>query len=246
MGDQIIIGLKFLIEALTWVLGKTIGGLLIGVSGFIGALFIYRYLHYYKIKRNEIKDGITAFLKRCNGAWEKGESYHITTKEFPRGEPIKKNIYPTTKAVTEWLRRDRPIYTHNRWGFKYDEDFVRDLLEEMRAEGFVNCIHSKDTHEVEGWVYGSGAYRFERLSLFNFNNVEIKDDLNYITISQGKMEIALDKNHIRKVDISTKKSEFFIEDLDRYISFECVYKWRAKYFKNKIQEFQSKEEWEYF
>ncbi|ARI78227.1 hypothetical protein [Halobacillus mangrovi] len=220
-------------KVLGWITLKIIGGLLIGISGFIGALLIYRYLNYHKILRRDIKDEITSFLRTCNGEMEKGTCYTINTKEHPDGISLDKKIYPTTKAITQRVRLNEELFDNNKWGFKYDEEFINGVLEEMLFEGCVSCLYNKDTHEIEGWQYSIGAERNEKVSYLSLRPVKVTKEGKLIDINKGKRTLSIHNDHIFEIGVWGRR--IFIADSDRWVTLKCNFKWEANILYNKIE-----------
>ncbi|MCA0984004.1 hypothetical protein LCL89_08010 [Halobacillus yeomjeoni] len=236
MSDIVMNILLWIGTALGWVTLKVFGGLLIGVSGFMGAIIIYRYLNYHRVFRSDVKDQITAFLKRCNGERGKDSGYDIRTNEHPEGTDFDWEIYPTTKAITQWVRMSKELYENNRWGFKYDEQFINNLLEEMLFEGCVGFLCDGKTHEIEGWKYNSGSLRNEKVTFLSLNRMKIVDEGNSINFIKGKRRFILKKNRIQHLGCNPKEKLIFIRDLDRWVNINCTFQWEAKLFNRKIEQ----------
>ncbi|MGR9047085.1 hypothetical protein ACQ4XT_00265 [Halobacillus faecis] len=223
-----------------WLLGKVLSGVLIGLSGFGVALIIYRYLNYHKVHREDVKDSILSFLKRCNGDW--GDStFFIPTKENPEGEVLQKNIYPTTKAVTEWIRMDEQLFNHNRWGFNYGEDFILDVLEDMSFEGCVGAIYNEKTYEVVGWMYCNGRHSFEKVKFWKGVAVE-EENCDSISIAQGKIKVTIKQDKVKKIGLDKRDpSIFYILEEGRGFKFACTFRWKAKRIMKQVAKYCAKD-----
>ncbi|UOQ43728.1 hypothetical protein MUN89_17860 [Halobacillus salinarum] len=232
--EEILQVLSWLLGGLVWLVGKVLGGIVIGASGFGVALLVYRF-RYYHVSRGAIKDNISSFLKSRNGPREKDVSHSIHTIDNPDGELITESIYPTTKGITEWIRMTGEVFDKNRWGFRYDEEFITDILEDMMFEGCVGEVIDKKTHEVIGWSYGGFCDRREKLNFLK----KVKIDGNYsngFTLKQGEKMFSFSKDQINKILIDmTNDKNLIILEKSRAFAFNCRYSKRASRLINEIE-----------
>ncbi|MYL48309.1 hypothetical protein GLV98_02385 [Halobacillus litoralis] len=235
--DLIINGLLWLLlkvlTGLLWVSLKALNGVIVGLFGFITAMLLYRYLNYRLVDRDEIKGIITSFLLTCSGYRKKGSTHYMPTKQHPGSDYEMPVVYPSTKAITQHVRMTFPLFKFNRWGFKYDEEFIKDLLEDMLFEGCVQHLYDEHTHEIVGWKYGGECLRKLKFSIWRPIKVKRDDSQKVIIISQGKKE---EKIYIKNIDkvAKGKRKKYLGIFANRLIDVDCGWNWRATRLKKKI------------
>jgi hypothetical protein len=138
---------------INWIIERVFSGILTGIIGFFIVLMLYRFLYYNLINREKIKIQILDYIKLCNGYRENDFNWSIPIIGVTEDGDTP-SFYPTTKAITQWVRKGHKLFEFTRWGFKYDEEYINTLLEDMHVEGRIGAIYNK-VGEIEGWKYHS-------------------------------------------------------------------------------------------
>ncbi|OIJ12650.1 hypothetical protein BKP37_12665 [Anaerobacillus alkalilacustris] len=118
--------------------------------------FMYYSIYYKVTNRDKIKQQVLSYLENANVAFDTTDkSYHrlIINDKNKAFEVENLPVYPSAKAIMDYMLQTEVIQRGVKYGFKYDETFFKLILGDLMMEGRVTAIRDESTDEMIGYKF---------------------------------------------------------------------------------------------